>query len=93
MIKKMSMTYEGTILEDFAKKESALALIAREYDRAAETNGTFHSAHEGYAVILEELDELKAEVWRKASKRDTEKMKKEAVQVGAMALRFIVDVI
>jgi hypothetical protein len=51
----------------------------------------FNSAHEGYAVLLEEVDELKAEVWNR--KRDPKALLKEAVQVAAMAQRFIEDVI
>lgn len=75
------------------KAEQALDAIIQEYDRATQLNGSFHSAHEGYAVILEELDELKEEVWKKASKRDVEAMMKEAIQVGAMALRFLTDLL
>lgn len=67
----------------------------------------FHSAHEGYAVILEELDELKREVFwgdKRAKnwaighpERDAEveakrRLREEAIQVAAMALRFIIDV-
>lgn len=52
----------------------------------------FNSAHEGFAILLEEVEELKAHVWMNQSKRDIEAMRKEAVQVAAMALRFIVDV-
>lgn len=51
-----------------------------------------HGPHEGYAVILEELDELKAEIWKKPKKRSLQKMRKEAVQIAAMALRFMMDV-
>lgn len=51
------------------------------------------SAHEGYAVILEELDELKAEVWKGGSEpRDRAAMRKEAIHVAAMALRFVRDI-
>ena len=51
-----------------------------------------NSAHEGYAVLLEEVDELKAHVWMKQSKRDYAAMRKEAIQVAAMALAFAVEV-
>ena len=50
----------------------------------------FNSAHEGYAVILEELDKLWREVQSKG--RTKESMRAEAVQVAAMAIRFIEDV-
>ena len=73
--------------------EKAIHEIIMEFDRATRDNGSFNSAHEGYAVILEELDELKAEVWKKASDRDPELMRKEAIQVAAMALRFLVDIL
>ena len=75
------------------KAEDAIHLICEEFSRATAKNGAFNSAHEGYAVILEELDELWNEVKLKQSLRDPEKMRKEAVQVGAMALRFLVDVL
>lgn len=51
-----------------------------------------YSAHEGFAIILEEMDELKAHVWMKQSKRDLAAMRKEAIQVAAMAISFAVDV-
>ena len=52
----------------------------------------FNSAHEGFAVLLEEVDELKACVWSKQGRRDVVAMRHEAVQVAAMAIRFIHDV-
>lgn len=48
-----------------------------------------NSAHEGYAVILEELDELWEEV--KSQKQDKARMREEAIQVAAMAARFVED--
>ena len=49
-----------------------------------------HGPHEGYAVILEELDELWEEV--KSQHPDRQRMRAEAAQVAATALRFMVDV-
>lgn len=52
----------------------------------------FNSAHEGFAVLLEEVDELWDEVKVKQGKRDVAAMRLEAVQVAAMAIRFLRDV-
>lgn len=51
-----------------------------------------NSAHEGYAILLEEMDELKAHVWTNQKKRDLTAMRKEAIQVAAMAVRFAAEV-
>jgi hypothetical protein len=68
--------------------EEALARIQGEYERAAARFAPFNTPHEGYAVILEELDELWDEV---KSKDGLGRACEEAVQVAAMALRFLVD--
>lgn len=52
----------------------------------------FNSAHEGFAVLKEEVDELWDEVRAKQGARDVARMDREAVQVAAMALRFLLDV-
>ena len=52
----------------------------------------FNSAHEGFAVLAEEVDELKAHVWTNQKRRDLFSMRKEALQVAAMALRFALEV-
>jgi hypothetical protein len=54
----------------------------------------FASAHEGYAVILEELDELFDEVRGINGKEEPHlrrRLRKEAIQVAAMAVRFLLD--
>lgn len=67
--------------------------IAAELVRArAKHPGPFNSSHEGYAVLAEEVDELWDEVKKQTDERSFAKMRKEAVQIGAMALRFIEDV-
>jgi NTP pyrophosphatase (non-canonical NTP hydrolase) len=60
--------------------------------KATEKYPPFHTAHEGFAVLLEEVNELWDEVKVKQGKRDKAKLRKEAVQVAAMALRFIIDI-
>lgn len=55
---------------------------------AMEKFPTFNSAHEGFAVLLEEVDELKFHVWTNQKRRDIESMRKECIQIAAMALRF-----
>ncbi|TCL74202.1 hypothetical protein EDC14_1004140 [Hydrogenispora ethanolica] len=71
----------------------ALDQVASEYLNAISKNPPFHSAHEGYAVLREELDELWDEVKKNERTRDYDKMLEEATQVTAMGLRFMIDVI
>ena len=73
-------------------KVSALRLIKEEHARAIEKFGAFHNAHEGWGVIREDYLELEDEIRRKQKDYDLDKMRKEAIQLGAMALRFIIDV-
>lgn len=63
-----------------------------EAESASAKWGPFNSAHEGYAVLLEEADELWDEVKVNQARRDLAKMRKEAIQVAAMAIRFVHDV-
>ena len=66
--------------------------IRNEYCNAIEKYPAFHSRHEGYAVIKEELDELWDEVKKKPNVVNKDLMRKEAIQVSAMAIRFITDI-
>ena len=71
--------------------EDAMALVYAEYLRASARYPAFNSPHEGIAVIDEEFHELRNEVFANHSLRNKERMRMEAVQLGAMALRFLVD--
>ena len=51
----------------------------------------FNSLHEGYAVLLEEIDELWEEI--KTQEKSYAKIRKEAIQSGAMVIRMIQDAI
>lgn len=74
-----------------ARRVMARALVMNELQRAM-VWPAMNSAHEGYAVIAEEVDELWEHVKVKQGERNVPEMTYEAVQVAAMALRFIIDV-
>lgn len=66
--------------------------VVEELRKAINKFGKFNSAHEGFAVLNEEVDELWDHVKTNQSKRDIQAMRKEAVQIAAMAIRFAVDI-
>ena len=68
------------------------AEILDELKRAQTLFPPFHSEHEGYAVLLEEVDELWDEVKGHVGQERRTAMRREAIQVAAMALRFLLDV-
>lgn len=67
--------------------------VREELDRARTKHGhrPINSVHEGYAVILEELEEFWAEVMKKAKDRDRRNMAKELAQIAAMCQRTAED--
>lgn len=67
--------------------DAALALVRAEIERAARKHPPFNSRHEGYAVLLEEVDELWDDV--KADRHHPAII--EAIQVAAMGVRFVSD--
>jgi hypothetical protein len=75
-------------------KDKATAIaweVLIELSDATEKFGSFASAHEGYAVIKEELDEL----WEWVRSKDDpsrQRMRQEAIQIAAMGIRFVMDV-
>lgn len=54
--------------------------------------GMQNSLHEGYGVLMEEVEEFWDEVKKRQSKRDPAKVYAELVQVAAMAVRTLHDV-
>jgi hypothetical protein len=66
--------------------------VRLELESATERFGPFASPHEGYAVLLEEVDELWAEIKADKLPGARERMRREALQVAAMAARFLLDV-
>jgi hypothetical protein len=61
------------------------AQLLAEASRAERKHGRWADAHHGYGVLLEEVDEL----WDAIKADDLAHARLEAVQVGAMALRFL----
>jgi len=70
---------------------SILREVGRELKRAEKIHKPIHSAHEGFGVITEEFIEFVLEVFKKH--QDTQAMRKELIQLAAMAVRTIKDVI
>lgn len=62
-----------------------------ELQRARGGNDNMHSAHEAIAVIQEEYLELRQEVFKKESLRQSRRMYDELLQLAAMACRMAVD--
>ena len=54
---------------------------------AAKRHGGFNSLHEAYSVILEELDEIWDITKLKKKDRDANEIKKELIQLAAMAIK------
>ena len=69
------------------KQSKALNLIKKQLARARNKFDDFHGPHEGYAVIKEELDEL----WDDVKQDNVENACKEAAEVAACAIRFMMD--
>lgn len=75
------------------KLDRTIDYVKEEFLRAINNFPPFRSPHEGYALILEEVDELWEYV--KLQYNDDNRdygMLKEATHVAAMAIRFICDV-
>lgn len=68
-------------------------IVQEELNRAREMHGPMNSIHEGYAVILEELDEVWDEVKKKTKDRDLKHLLKELIQVSAMCQKMAEDVV
>lgn len=69
-----------------------LDVIGDEVRRAEDLHPRINSLHEGYAVILEELDEVWEQVRLKARDRDPVAVRTELIQTAAMCVRTIRDV-
>jgi len=69
------------------EREKIYQRVLNELDRANGKFPKFNSYHEGFAVLKEEVDEL----WDEVKKRQCDRieLRDEAIQVAAMAIKFI----
>jgi NTP pyrophosphatase (non-canonical NTP hydrolase) len=74
------------------KLQSSFIEIKDEIEKAKEKYPKdFNSLHEAYAVILEEFQEMWDEIKKKNP--DKENIREEAIQVGAMIGRLLVELL
>jgi len=73
--------------EELARLDQILDEVRIEVRRATLKHGAMNSAHEGYAVLQEEVDEL----WDDVKHDNLPGALDEALQVAAMGVRFIYD--
>ncbi len=71
--------------------KKATTRVLQEYNAAASMFVPFSSNHQAYAVLKEEFDELWDEIKHTNRSLDVKNLEHEAVQVAAMALRFLTD--
>lgn len=70
----------------------AAILVEKELKKKRNKNKFVSSAHEGYALLLEEMDELWEEVRKKRKLHNKNNMIEEASQIAALAIMFMQDV-
>lgn len=71
------------------ERVNILAEICAEIERAKVHTEQFRSLHEAYAVILEEVEEVWSITAQKRKERDPDSLRKELIQVAAMAVKAI----
>jgi hypothetical protein len=69
----------------------SIKTIITEYNHTIIKHAPFHSTYEGWALIKQKVDDLWEEIKKEESSDSREVMMKEAAQIGAMAMRFIID--
>ena len=87
---RVTTCLERVLAVDLAPESGFATDIRRELERARAKHPPINSAHEGYAVILEELDEF----WETCRLQipAPERAYRELVQIAAMAERTAEDV-
>jgi len=71
------------------KRNDAIRLVEAELTRAGRLHGAMNSLHEGLSVVEEEMCELRSSVYWPG--RNQKEPRTEAIQLAAMAIRFLCD--
>lgn len=71
------------------KRDEILGEISVEATKAINKHGPVHSLHEAYGLIAEELAEFFDEVRKKSTKRDLKNTRQELVQIAAICVKTI----
>ena len=79
------------MLRNGNRMNQLLWAITDELTTAILKHQSMNSAHEAYAVILEELEEFWEEVKKKRENRSPDRMRMELIQIAAMACRTVID--
>lgn len=77
-------------MESFNKFED---LVKTELKSARKNHGPQSSIHEGFAILLEEVDEFWEHVRAKSSRRNYRELLKELVQIGSCAQKTAEDIV
>jgi hypothetical protein len=74
-------------MQEVVEIQKIQVAIKAELQRATKLYGPYNSPHEGYAVILEQLDAA----WEAIKVDDFKTAKQEMVKVASGCVRFIMD--
>lgn len=74
---------------DWNSRNAQVAAVMEELQKAERHGKEFASLHEGYAVILEELDEVWDITRQKRRYRSEEDLRKEFIQLAAMCFKAL----
>jgi len=75
-------------MTDEQKIALILYQVRNELVKAMAKHGPMRSRHEGYAILKEEFDEF----WDEIKRNDGQKAREEVLQIGAMAVRYLLDI-
>lgn len=84
-------TTPESVMLTFDPVTALMIEIELELRTALARHTSMNSPHEGWAVIREELDELWEHV--RANTANGPEARKEAIQIAAMALRYVLDLV